>query len=175
MARPSPVVGPESALVGRRRRWSDDQAIESQCPKGLDSRPRWLRCFVRVQSGPPNISAEQFRAAQFGSSGRFVLVQKIEYNLWPKGKAWRKTMSDVISLLHIELPTNTYAQDLGRALQEGPDAERQVRRPALARVSAVVAFLVYFYHIQNPAPCEEPVVVEPRLQHLTGEPVELEQ
>ena len=41
--------------------------------------------------------------------------------------------------------------------------------------SAVVAFLVYFYHIQNPAPCEEPVVVEPRLQHLTGEPVELEQ
>ena len=49
----------------------------------VDSRPRWLRCFVRVQSGPPNISAEQFIAAQFGSSGRFVLVQKIEYNLWP--------------------------------------------------------------------------------------------
>ncbi len=41
------------------------------------------RSFVPVQSRPSNNSAAQFGAAQFGCSGRFVRVRKIEYNRWP--------------------------------------------------------------------------------------------
>ena len=84
-------------------------------------------------------------------------------------------MSDVIRLLHIELPTNTHMRKTLVVLSKKGLTLSDKSVVLLWLASAVVAFLVYFYHIQNPAPCEEPVVVEPRLQHLTGEPVELEQ
>ena len=61
MVRPRPVVGPESALVGRRRRWSDDQAAlrdrtRFSIPKGG---PEWAfkKSPTSVSAAPQSSSA----------------------------------------------------------------------------------------------------------------------